>query len=174
LKFYWWRTWSERFLRNGAFSADAWVFYFPGKHLKASLVWWPPWLDLEYTKQFTSQLSMQAGLSRIFLQWSNDFNNVGVIQVKGTLESRILKNKTEAFLTFETALIITSTLRWTEWALKQEGKLFASTGLNRPISNRKRNFVGTRKFWFFTKVTGGGSDAFSDSRCICEFSLLFR
>jgi hypothetical protein len=117
-----------------------------------------PWLDLEYTKAVYKPTSMQQDYQGYFLQWSNDFNNVGVDQVKGTLKVDLEKIKLRPSLTLNRI----NNYVYFEVngnATQAGGEAFMlQPGL---IANIQ---IGKKFRWdtelIFTKVTGGGSDAF--------------
>ncbi|MDF2158345.1 putative porin [Algoriphagus sp. CAU 1675] len=58
-----------------------------------------PWLELEYTKALYKPTSMQQQYGGNFYQWSNDFSNIGVDQVKGTIKVDFEKFKLRPSLT---------------------------------------------------------------------------
>jgi hypothetical protein len=101
---------------------------------------------------------MQQDYQGYFLQWSNNFNNVGVDQVKGTLKVDLEKIKLRPSLTLNRI----NNYVYFEVngnATQAGGEAFMlQPGL---IANIQ---IGKKFRWdtelIFTKVTGGGSDAF--------------
>lgn len=58
-----------------------------------------PWLDAEYTKALYKPTSMQQLYAGNQYEWSNDFSNIGVDQIKGTLKIDLNRVKLRPSLT---------------------------------------------------------------------------
>lgn len=117
-----------------------------------------PWVDAEYTKALYKPTSMQQEYQGYFLNWSNQFDNIGVDQIKGTLKLDLKKihirpsltlNRINNYVYFDESRKATQALG--EAFMLQPGLI--------------ANFQIGKKFrWdneiIFTEVTGNGADAF--------------
>ncbi len=117
-----------------------------------------PWLDAEYTKAVYKPTAMQQNYQGYFLNWSNNFDNVGVDQIKGTLKLDFEKIRIRPSLTFNR---INKFVYFDEnrEAAQASGEAFIlMPGL---VANVQ---VGKKFRWdtelIYTKVTGSASDVF--------------
>jgi len=117
-----------------------------------------PWLDAEYTKALYKPTSMQQEYKGYFLNWSNEFDNIGVDQIKGTLKFDFKKIHIRPSLTLSR---INNYVYFDEdkKAAQAVGEAFMlQPGL---IANFQ---IGKKFRWdnelIFTEVTGEGADPF--------------
>ena len=117
-----------------------------------------PWLDAEYTKALYKPNLMQQNYQGYFLNWTNDFSNIGVDQVKGTIKISFDKIRIRPSLTLN---------RINNYVyFEVNGEATQSSGEAFMLQpGLIANFQIGRKFrWdnevIFTEVTGDGSDAF--------------
>ena len=117
-----------------------------------------PWLDVEYTKAVYKPTSMQQNFQGYFLDWTNDFENIGVDQIKGTVKVDFAKIRLRPSLTLNRVnnFVFFNTDREAEQATGEAFMIQPGVIANIQIGKKFR--------WdtelIFTQVTGAGSDAF--------------
>ncbi len=117
-----------------------------------------PWIDAEYTKALYKPTLMQQRYAGYFYEWTNDFKNVGVDQIKGTFKINFNKIRIRPSITLNR---VNNYVYFDQdrHAAQTDGDAFMlQPGLI-------ANFQIGRKFrWdnelIYTEVTGDGADAF--------------
>jgi len=139
-----------------SFSADG-EYLLPGA-FRIHGVFQSPWLDVEYTKALYKPSSMQQRYAGNHFNWDNDFDNVGVDQVTGTLKLDIGKAKIRPGLTIN---------RVNNYIFFDENRLPVQADAEAFMlmpSVKSAIRVGKKFQWdaevIFTSVSGGAADAF--------------
>lgn len=117
-----------------------------------------PWLELEYTKALYKPTSMQQIYFGNHYQWSNDFDNIGVDQIKGrvildfekvSLRPNLTINRVNNYVFFNEERIAT----------QASGEAFIlMPGLTATVQIGKKFKLDAEIV--YTEVTGGGADNF--------------
>ncbi|MHA7129060.1 putative porin [Algoriphagus namhaensis] len=117
-----------------------------------------PWIDAEYTKAVYKPTSMQQRYAGYFLSWENNFDNVGVDQVKGTLKLDFDKIRLRPSFTFNRVN------NYVYFDLDREAAQASGEALILQPGVIANFLIGKKFRWdnevIFTQVTGEASDAF--------------
>lgn len=141
---------------NWAVSADG-EYLLPGA-FRLRGVFKSPWLEVEYTKALYKPTSMQENYAGNHFQWSNDFSNTGVDQIKGTLLGD--------FKNFQIKPVLTINRINNYIYFNQDREVTqANGGAFMLMPSLLANFKIGKKFrWdnelIYTKITGESKDAF--------------
>ncbi|WP_244887417.1 putative porin [Algoriphagus faecimaris] len=117
-----------------------------------------PFLDVDYTKALYQPTAMQQLYAGNHLQWENDFDNIGVDQVKGTVKLDFDRVKLRPSLTINRVnnFVFFNTDRVPEQSSAEVFMLMPGIKAHVQVSKKFR--------WdtelIYTSVGGGGADAF--------------